>query len=73
MGIGVLAEVLLFLLMSLLMHKFGAERLFVLALGLTALRWLVLGEFVQTLPLLIFWRNYYMLLLMVYFMPRRFI
>ena len=35
------------------MHKFGAERLFVLALGLTALRWLVLGEFVQTLPLLI--------------------
>ena len=52
-ALGVLAEVLLFLLMSPLMHKFGAERLFVLALGLTALRWLVLGEFVQTLPLLI--------------------
>ena len=52
-ALGVLAEVVLFLCMSPLIHKFGAERLFVLALGLTALRWLVLGEFVQTLPLLI--------------------
>ena len=52
-ALGVLAEVLLFLFMSSLINKFGAERLFVLALGLTTLRWLVLGEFVQTLPLLI--------------------
>jgi PPP family 3-phenylpropionic acid transporter len=52
-ALGVLAEVLLFLFMSPLMHKLGTERLFVIALGLTAIRWLLLGQFVQNLPLLI--------------------
>jgi PPP family 3-phenylpropionic acid transporter len=52
-ALGVIAEVGLFLLMSHLIHSLGAERLFVIALLLTVIRWLLLGQFVQNLPILI--------------------
>lgn len=40
-AIGVIAEVLLFLVLGHLLHRFGARRLWTLALSLTCLRWLV--------------------------------
>jgi PPP family 3-phenylpropionic acid transporter len=52
-ALGVMAEVVLFVFMNRLILRFGAERLFVLAMLLTGIRWILLGEWVDTLPLLL--------------------
>jgi PPP family 3-phenylpropionic acid transporter len=52
-ALGVAAEVVLFLFMHRLIGRFGAERLFVLAMLLTAIRWVLLGLWVEVLPVLL--------------------
>lgn len=51
-ALGVLAEVGLFVVMHRLIGRFGASRLFVLALLLTALRWVVLGTWADNVVVL---------------------
>lgn len=51
-GTGVLVEVLTFLGMHQLLHRFGARRLLLASLGLAVLRWLLIGAFPHQLPLL---------------------
>ncbi|MDX1813117.1 MAG: MFS transporter, partial [Gammaproteobacteria bacterium] len=51
--LGVVAEVILFLLMPMLVPRFGLRKLLLLSLLLAALRWLVIGFYVDTLWLLI--------------------
>jgi PPP family 3-phenylpropionic acid transporter len=51
-AIGVLAEVVMFLLMHRLLPKYGARRLLIVTLLLTSLRWLVIGFFVEHYALL---------------------
>lgn len=50
---GVVAEIGLFLVMHRLLPRFGARRLLLSALALTALRWLLIAEFVNHLTVLI--------------------
>lgn len=52
-ALGVVAEVLLFLVMHRLMPALGLRRLFLISLGLAALRWLLIGFFVDCLPVLL--------------------
>jgi PPP family 3-phenylpropionic acid transporter len=52
-ALGVMAEVVLFVFMHRLIGRFGAERLFVLSMLLTGIRWLLLGTWVDSLPLLV--------------------
>ena len=52
-AIGVIGEVILFAFMHLLMKRFGAARLFIAALVLTAIRWFLLGAFVDSIVILI--------------------
>ncbi len=52
-GLGVIAEVLLFIIMHRLLNRFGACYLFNLALFVTAVRWVVLALWVDSLALLI--------------------
>ncbi|WMP18495.1 MFS transporter [Thiothrix lacustris] len=51
-ALGVMAEVALFWMMHGLIERFGAARLFVLAMLLTGVRWLVLGTWVDNMPIL---------------------
>ncbi|MGV6808499.1 MAG: MFS transporter [bacterium] len=51
-ALGVIAEVFLFLVMHRLMQRFGACRLFVLAMLLTAIRWFMLAWWVDNIALL---------------------
>ena len=51
-AVGVFAEVLLFLLMHRLLPFFGARKLLILTLLLTTLRWLIIGFYVDELPML---------------------
>jgi PPP family 3-phenylpropionic acid transporter len=51
-ALGVMAEVALFWMMHGLIERFGAARLFVLAMFLTGVRWLVLGTWVDNMPIL---------------------
>lgn len=51
-ALGVIAEVVLFVFMHTLIHHFGAARLFVLAMFLTGLRWVVLGTWADNMPVL---------------------
>lgn len=51
-ALGVLAEVGLFLVMHGLIRRFGAARLFMLALFLTSLRWVALGAWVDDMSAL---------------------
>ncbi|MBE2293994.1 MAG: MFS transporter [Phycisphaerales bacterium] len=53
-GLGVLAEVGLFLVMHRLLPRFGARRLLLTALALAVLRWWLIGHFARELPLLLF-------------------
>lgn len=53
-ALGVIAEVALFAVMHLLMKRFNASQLFVLAMFLTSLRWFLLGAFVDSVVMLIF-------------------
>lgn len=52
-AVGVVAEVLVFLVMHRLLRRFGARRVLLVSLLLAALRWLVIGNF-PLLPLLLF-------------------
>ena len=52
-SLGVIAEVALFLLMPMLVPRLGLRRLLMLSLLLAALRWLMIGFYVDTLWVLI--------------------
>jgi len=52
-ALGVLAEVGLFMVMHRLLGKFGARRVLVASLLLAALRWLLIGEFADSLAVLL--------------------
>ena len=51
-AVGVLAEIVIFLLMHRLMPVFGARKLLIVTLLLTTLRWLIIGFFVDDLSML---------------------
>lgn len=51
-AVGVLAEVMVFLLMSRLLPVFGARKLLIVTLILTTIRWLMIGFFVTDLTML---------------------
>jgi PPP family 3-phenylpropionic acid transporter len=53
-GLGVIAEVLLFMVMPRLVSRFGLERLLVLALLFTSVRWLVIGLYADLIVVIIF-------------------
>ena len=53
-GLGVAAEVGLFLLMPRWLPRFGPRRLLLVALALAALRWLLIGHFARESPILWF-------------------
>ncbi|MCB1759982.1 MAG: MFS transporter [Gammaproteobacteria bacterium] len=53
-ALGVIAEVLVFLVMHRLLRRFGARRVLIASLLLAALRWLLIGNFPTMLPLLLF-------------------
>ncbi|MDH5484091.1 MAG: MFS transporter [Gammaproteobacteria bacterium] len=52
-ALGVIAEIIVFLYMHKLMPLFGARKLLMLALLLTALRWLLIGFFVDVFGLIL--------------------
>ena len=52
-ALGVIAEIVIFLLMHRLLSKYGIRRLLIVSLALTSIRWLVIGSFVDSLPFLI--------------------
>ncbi len=51
-ALGVVAEVVVFMFMHRLVPRFGLRRLFLWALALTAIRWLLIAGFVEQLALL---------------------
>ncbi len=53
-AIGVMAEVIVFLMMHRLLVSIGARRLLLISLVLTALRWLLIGFFIDNLSVLFF-------------------
>lgn len=52
-ALGVVAEVLVFLVVHRWLGRFGAERILVAALVLTTVRWLLLAGFVEVVPVLL--------------------
>ncbi len=53
-SLGVVAEVLVFLFMHKLLQRFGVRTILLASLALAVLRWLLIGWFVDNLPLLLF-------------------
>lgn len=53
-GVGVIAEVVVFLLMNRLLPAIGVRKLLLITFSLTALRWLLIGAFVDSLAILLF-------------------
>lgn len=53
-ALGVVAEIVVFMLMHRLMPRFGARNLLMWALALTGARWLILGAFVDNHAVMIF-------------------
>jgi PPP family 3-phenylpropionic acid transporter len=53
-ALGVLAEVVLFIIMHRLFSRYGSYRLFAFALFLTSIRWVVLALWVDSLAMLLF-------------------
>ena len=53
-ALGVIAEVSVFMVMHRLLQKFGARRVLVSSLLLAALRWMLIGNFPLSLPILLF-------------------
>jgi len=53
-ALGVVAEIAIFLVMHRLLPQYGPKLLLMWSLGLTALRWVLIGEFADSLPLLLF-------------------
>lgn len=52
-ALGVIAEIMLFMVMHRLMPRYGASFLLAAALLLTSIRWLLIGFFVDSLPVVI--------------------
>ncbi len=52
-ALGVVAEIGVFLLMHRLLPRFGAVRLFQFSLLVTAVRWVIIGVWVDSLPMLL--------------------
>lgn len=52
-ALGVIAEIVLFMVMHRLMPRYGASFLLTAALLLTSIRWLLIGFFVDSLPVVI--------------------
>jgi PPP family 3-phenylpropionic acid transporter len=52
-ALGVLAEVVIFIYMHKLLQRFGARRVLIVSLLLAALRWLVIGNYPDSLVLLL--------------------
>jgi PPP family 3-phenylpropionic acid transporter len=52
-AVGVIAEIIIFLLMHRLLPAFGARKLLVMTLLLTTTRWLIIGFFVDNLAMLL--------------------
>ncbi len=52
-ALGVLAEVVLFLVMHRLLARWGGRRVLIASLSLAALRWLVIALYPQSLPLML--------------------
>ena len=53
-ALGVIAEVVVFMFMHYLVPRFGLRRLLMLSLGLTVLRWILIGYFPETVPVMVF-------------------
>ena len=53
-ALGVCAEIIVFIYMNTLLPKFGARKLLLVALALSALRWYLIGHFVDELVILLF-------------------
>ncbi|MDH3561134.1 MAG: MFS transporter [Gammaproteobacteria bacterium] len=53
-GLGVIAEIGVFLMMPRLLPRFGARRLLLAAVGLTTLRWLLIAVFAAYVPVILF-------------------
>ncbi|HXK55190.1 MAG TPA: MFS transporter [Gammaproteobacteria bacterium] len=53
-AVGVLAEVMIFLVMHRLLQRFGARGVLLASLLLAALRWTLIGNFSTSLPILLF-------------------
>ena len=51
-AVGVLAEVIIFLLMHRLLPQYGARKLLLVTLALTSLRWLMIGFYVDDIAVL---------------------
>ena len=52
-ALGVVAEVVLFLMMHTLIHRYGLRALFLATFALTTLRWVLIGLFPEHLPVLL--------------------
>jgi PPP family 3-phenylpropionic acid transporter len=53
-GLGVIAEIIIFLAMSRLLPRFGARRLLLVAVGLTSVRWLLIALYASNLGIILF-------------------
>lgn len=53
-ALGVLAEILVFLIIPALLRRFGVKRLLLFSLAAAALRWMLIGALVQSLLVLLF-------------------
>ncbi|MCW8973733.1 MAG: MFS transporter [Gammaproteobacteria bacterium] len=53
-ALGVIAEVLIFLVMAQLVRRFGLRTLMLWATGLTAFRWMLTGALPESLPVMLF-------------------
>ncbi|MGV8920915.1 MAG: MFS transporter [Pseudomonas sp.] len=53
-AVGVVAEVVMFMLMSRILQRFSVRRVLLVSFLLAAVRWLLLGNFAEHLPVLIF-------------------
>ena len=53
-GLGVMAEIAVFLGMSRLLPRYGARHLLLVAVGLTSLRWLLIALFASSLGVMLF-------------------
>jgi len=53
-ALGVIAEVVIFLLMAQLVHRFGLRTLMLWATLLTTIRWILIGALPESLPVMLF-------------------
>jgi PPP family 3-phenylpropionic acid transporter len=53
-GLGVVAEIAIFLFMSRLLPRYGARRLLLVAVGLTTIRWLLIALYASSLGAVLF-------------------